>query len=260
MDGVPGTLEGGQVSDRDRLITEQIEYYRAAASEYDQWWLRLGYQDLESSLGTRWTAEVGQLVGIIRSLGSIGRVLEIAGGTGNFTRLLERHAEALTVIDSSPEALEISKRKLGKAGCDVEFLVCDVFDWHPLQRYDLVFFSFWLSHVPAGEFSSFWSTVREALAPGGRVVLIDNLKPLDKVAAAFRQETGSPTESDTLHKAELAFEGVTIRELSDGRRFRIVKRFWAKEQLARELRALGWDARIETTGQAFLWGIATPHR
>jgi hypothetical protein len=33
---------------------------------------------------------------------------------------------------------------------------------------------FWLSHVPAGRFESFWSLVADCLKPGGRVFFADD--------------------------------------------------------------------------------------
>jgi hypothetical protein len=49
-----------------------------------------------------------------------------------------------------------------------------LFDWAPTERFDVVFFSFWLSHVPESKFQSFWNTARKALASGGRAFFIDS--------------------------------------------------------------------------------------
>jgi SAM-dependent methyltransferase len=248
------------VPDRNSLIAEQIEYYRACATEYDQWWLHLGHRNLENSFGRRWTAELDRLLDAINDFRPPGRVLEIAGGTGNFTRLLAGQPSSLTVVDSSPEALEVSKKKLGPAAAGIDYVICDVFEWSPPQTYDAIFFSFWLSHVPTDAFGRFWSMIRSALAPGGRVLFLDNLVPLGAAANEIRRETGTTAELEVPYTADIADEDVSIRELSDGRRFRIVKRFWTVDGLAAELRALGWDTRIETTGQAFVWGTAMPQR
>jgi hypothetical protein len=52
--------------------------------------------------------------------------------------------------------------------------VSDIYLWRPDTTYDVVFFSFWLSHVPRIRFGDFWSLVRSCLTPLGRVFLIDN--------------------------------------------------------------------------------------
>ncbi len=51
----------------------------------------------------------------------------------------------------------------------VTFRVADVVGWVPPQRFDTVFFAFWLSHVPAAAFGRFWSVVRGALAGPGEL-------------------------------------------------------------------------------------------
>jgi hypothetical protein len=41
----------------------------------------------------------------------------------------------------------------------VRFVAADLFTWTPDRRYDVVFFGFWLSHVPAERFASFSRTL-----------------------------------------------------------------------------------------------------
>jgi hypothetical protein len=43
------------------------------------------------------------------------------------------------------------------------------FTWRPKERFDLVFFGFWLSHIPPQLFESFWRLVADSIKPGGRV-------------------------------------------------------------------------------------------
>jgi 2-polyprenyl-3-methyl-5-hydroxy-6-metoxy-1,4-benzoquinol methylase len=87
-------------------------------------------------------------------------------------KVLARTADHLTVVDASPETLELNRARVQRS--DVQFVIADIFDWQPDRRYDVVFVSFWLSHVPRPRFSSFWSLVRSCLQPGGRMFLIDN--------------------------------------------------------------------------------------
>jgi hypothetical protein len=49
-----------------------------------------------------------------------------------------------------------------------------------------------------------------------------------------------------------------LREVDDGRRFRIVKVFHGAEQLTGELAALGWSARIRPAQESFIVGVAEP--
>jgi hypothetical protein len=54
------------------------------------------------------------------------------------------------------------------------FILADLFAWRPERRYDVVFFGFWLSHVPLERFAEFWALVDECLAPHGRVLFVDD--------------------------------------------------------------------------------------
>ena len=56
----------------------------------------------------------------------------------------------------------------------MNYVVADLFDWQGNSHYDVVFFSFWLSHVPRSRFGEFWSLVASWLTPSGRAFLIDN--------------------------------------------------------------------------------------
>ena len=67
--------------------------------------------------------------------------------------------------------LAVARRRLGDT--PVTLVETDLFDWRPDDQYDTVFYAFWLSHVPPGRFWSFWETVRDALAAGGRVLFVD---------------------------------------------------------------------------------------
>jgi ubiquinone/menaquinone biosynthesis C-methylase UbiE len=100
-----------------------------------------------------------------------GDVLELAAGTGNWTRQLVRSADRVTAVDAAPEVLDLNRAKLDGA---VDYVVADVFTWEPPRAFDVCFFGFWLSHVPSGHFAAFWQLVARALKPDGRVFLVDN--------------------------------------------------------------------------------------
>jgi ubiquinone/menaquinone biosynthesis C-methylase UbiE len=108
---------------------------------------------------------------LIDTLHPTGDVLELARGTGVFTRELVRHARSVTAVDASPRMLAINRVSI--ADPKVTYVRADLFTWVPDRVYDVVFFGFWLSHVPPSGFASFWSLVRSCLAPQGRVMFVD---------------------------------------------------------------------------------------
>src|SRR5215470_7266425 len=159
----------------ERILRDQIDYYRARAGEYDEWWFRTGRYDRGPEWNTRWRADVGEVEGAVErwlEARHPQNALELACGTGLFTRLLASRVGRLTAVDASPEVLAINRGRV-EAG-NVEYVQADLFAWQPRERYDALFFSFWLSHVPDDRFAPFWNLVAAALAPGGAVYLVDS--------------------------------------------------------------------------------------
>lgn len=233
------------MSSNDRLIEEQIAYYRNRAGEYDEWFLRQGRYDRGPELNARWFAEVEQVARTLDAFAPAGDVLELASGTGLWTQRLAQTARTVTAVDSAPEVNAINHDRLHDrlGGAPVRFIVGDLFRWEPDRQYDTIFFSHWLSHVPTERLESFWRMVRAALAPGGRVFFVD--ARYDETSTAKDHELEGP-----------AAQAVT-RRLNDGQEYRIVKVFYRPEDLVQRLAAWGWQARIEQTPTYFYYGVAS---
>jgi len=169
-------------------------------------------------------------------------VLEIACGTGLWTRHLVRYADAITALDASPEMIAINRARLGDER--VRYVLTDIYAWQPDERYDAVFFGFWLSHVPPARFRAFWELVRACLAPGGRVFLVDSLYSESSVARDHGLEGREATAA--------------LRRLNDGREFRVVKVFYEPAELAARLGTLDWQAEVRGTANYFPYGWAAP--
>jgi hypothetical protein len=107
---------------------------------------------------------------------------------------------------------------------------------HPTRRYDVVFFGFWISHVPLERFEEFWHLVESCLTPGGRVFFADD-------AHRTPEELIEGEGSSTIE-----------RRLSDGSAHRIVKVPHTAATLEERLRALGWDMTVTQTSGPFYWG------
>jgi 2-polyprenyl-3-methyl-5-hydroxy-6-metoxy-1,4-benzoquinol methylase len=223
------------------ILKEQIAYYRARAGEYEDWFFRRGRYDRGPTANQAWEAEAEQLVVALDEFAPTGRVLELACGTGLFTRHLLRHAGSITAVDASPEVLEINRQQCGEQR--IRFVQANLFEWLPKETYDVVFFSFWLSHVPPDRFASFWEKVRSAVAPNGRVFLIDSLY--------------NPTSTAADHQLR-GEDAITVtRRLDDGRKYEIVKVFYRPVDLEAKLGTLGWKASMKATTNYFLYGSAT---
>ena len=225
------------------ILQDQIAYYRARAGEYDQWWFRTGRYDRGPEFNAQWHAETAAVESALAAWLAARRpahVLELACGTGLFTRLIAPRVERLTAVDASPEVIAINRARVG-AG-NVDYHEADIFAWRPTQRYDVVFFSFWLSHVPDERFAAFWSLVGASLSRDGAAYLIDS---------AF--DPTSTAKDHVLHGREA---GIVTRKLNDGREYKIVKLFYEPGVLAAKLEPLGWRAQLSQTARYFIHGEA----
>jgi demethylmenaquinone methyltransferase/2-methoxy-6-polyprenyl-1,4-benzoquinol methylase len=183
---------------------------------------------MEPDALARWWDDVAEADAALEAFAPRGAVLELAAGTGIWTRKLVRMAERVVAVDANPEPLALNTD-------EAEHVVADIFEWRSPEAFDVVFFSFWLSHVPEERFDEFWRTVRAALAPGGRVFLVDS-GPIEKEPGDDRQ----------------------VRQLSDGREFRIVKKFWRPEALGERVRPLGFELDLRLTANGnFLYGFGS---
>ena len=223
------------------VLREQIDYYRRRADEYDEWFVRQGRYDRGPELNRQWFAEVDDVIRALDVFAPTGRVLELACGTGLWTERLGRYADTITAVDASPEVLALNRARVGETR--VRHVEADLFSWQPDAAYDVVFFSFWLSHVPPERFTSFWELVRSCLAPGGRVFFIDSL--YDATSMAIDHRPVGPTDT------------TMTRRLNDGQEFRIVKVFYPPDDLASRLRTLGWRVDVCATAHYFLHGAGS---
>ncbi len=219
---VGGTAMNAEARDGEGLLAEQIEYYRAVAEHYFD-----GRLDEPGGEG---------LAAAVEAFAPAGDVLELACGPGTWTPQLLRHAATVTAVDASPEMLALAGDRVAEDLDRVRFVVADLFSWRPERRYDVVFFGFWISHVPWERFTDFWGRVERSLAPGGRVLFLDD---------AYRTE-------DELIEGEAS--STIQRRLRDGTAHRAVKVPHTPEGLERKLAPLGWDIRVHRTAGPFYWG------
>ena len=226
----------------EELLAEQRSYYQARALEYDEWWQRRGRYDRGEEKLLEWQRQVAVVDDALTSFGPKGSVLELAGGTGWWTEGLARTADRLTVVDSSPEVLALNQKRVGRP--EVNYVVADLFDWHADSHYDVVFFSFWLSHVPRSRFGEFWSLLHSCLAPSGRAFLIDN-------------RNDSQPESTVKDPFVIKYEtDLHLRRLRDGSEYRVVSVMYEPGELQSLIEAEGWKAEMQAT-RWFIFGSAS---
>jgi ubiquinone/menaquinone biosynthesis C-methylase UbiE len=210
------------------ILDQQMTYYRKRAQEYDE--------------TTGQTEEIQRAFVRARELlqqhAPWEQMLELACGTGTWTRALLPLGRVLTAIDASPEMLSLARQKMGNAF--VQFQRADLFQWQPRQLYDLVFFANWLSHVPPPRLEAFLGTVTRAVRPGGSLVMVDQYSPLPEDREIIVQD---------------AEEGAIYanRSLLNGQTFTIVKVFYDMQFIEHLLDSLGFVITIQKLDNIFFF-------
>ena len=175
-------------------------YYDARAPEYDDWWLSTGRAAQRDRPG--WDEEVAHLLDVIRALPP-ARVLDVACGTAFLTRHLRGE---VTALDQSARMVAIARERLPKAhvvqGDAVPLPFAD-------GEFERLFTGHFYGHLLEGEREAF---LAEARRVAGELVVVDSAR-----------------------RADVPDERWEERELDDGSRYRVYKRWFTGAGLAAEL-------------------------
>lgn len=211
------------------------EYYRARASEYEQ----IYYRDdpvRQSELDN----EAERLARLAEGRG----VLELACGTGYWTRVMSRTASRIVASDIAPEALVEAGKKIYE--CDVNFIQADMFT-HSFGEadFDLVALGFWFSHQPRQEYGRLFDVLTRPLKKDGLIWMMDNNPPA---------ESPLPTS----HQIDDHGNNYKQRTLSNGRTYLVLKNYFSQDELVEVLRG-SFDIR-SVVHNRFYWSVVLAGR
>jgi len=184
---------------------EMRAYYAARAPYYDSVYLKPERHE-----------DIAFLASHIPSRLKNRSVLEVACGTGYWTQHIAPAARRLVATDGTAEPLDFARFRPGTN--DVLFFQADAYELPPhLGVFDGAFAGLWFSHVPIGARNAFLASLHLRLAPGARVLLLDN---------------GSAQLRD-FPISEVDAEGNTYqsRTLQDGSTHRVLKNFPSRAEL-----------------------------
>lgn len=202
-------------------------YYASRAHEYDKVYLKperqVDLRTIEQWLPPNFAG---------------ARVLEVACGTGYWTKFIAPVASEILAIDSAPETMNIAKGRVTVG--NVEFQVGDAYALPQHEvKFEAAFAGFWYSHIPIKRQREFLQGLNASLKPSAKVVLLDN-----------RYVEGSSsliTEQDD--------EGNTYqtRTLGNGSKHRVLKNFPTEAELKDLLHGLGTS--ITFTTWQYYWAL-----
>jgi demethylmenaquinone methyltransferase/2-methoxy-6-polyprenyl-1,4-benzoquinol methylase len=192
------------------MNTDIKEYYAQRAREYEEIYRRPERRD--------------DLVLMEREAAALfaGRdVLEIACGTGYWTRFIARSARSVVAVDCNRHVLSVAREKK-YGGRPVLFLESDAYSLSNVEGlFSGAFLGFWWSHIPKSKLGAFLETLHSRLADDARVAVFDN----------------SYVEGNSTPISRTDAEGNTyqLRELKDGSSHEVLKNFPGENDLREEL-------------------------
>ena len=192
------------------LRESQIEFYHKLAPDYDR---QVNAEAIEENARYR---------GLFPTGAAFHRGLDLGCGTGNWTRGLLEVCDQVLAVDASPDMIAKASEKLGERGID--YRVVDILAFPDLGTFDVVFSTFWVSHVPLELHDDFWAWVARSLEIGGEVIFQDSMA----------QGPGG---------------GGDCRRLPSGETFRIVKNAYDFDRLLEVMSSHGLAGTITMTSK-----------
>lgn len=194
------------------------------------------YEDGYSRDDEVFQAEITQIKEEVQSLFRGRKVLEIACGTGVWTRVLASVAKHVTATDISSEVLaEARKKNFDPAR--VSLIKADAYDLSTVPgQFNAGMAGFWFSHVPKSRISEFLTGFHMKLGKGSLVFLCDN---------TFEEGRGGKLvrgKEDTF----------TIRELPDKSQHKVLKNYYDEPALRTLFSPLSRNLTIHA-GKWFWW-------
>jgi len=211
------------------LIDDVIRYYAERAPVYDE---TAGFTDLEAEKLRATLKKRYQSIFHGRN------VLEIACGSGYWTKVIGKVAKSVLATDINPSLISTAKDRC-KHLPNIRFQIVDAYTLNGVTgNFDAAFGNGWWSHIPKANLQDFLSALHGKLNPGALVMFVDQL-PYD---GFFRKQDN---EGNILEQ----------RILPDSRSFMIVKNFPTEQEIKDSLVNIADDIRYTERPEEKSWQI-----
>jgi SAM-dependent methyltransferase len=191
------------------LADEVTRYYAARAPMYDE---TAGFTDPEAEQLRK------PVKSRYREIFKGHSVLEIACGTGYWTKVIGEVAESVLAVDINPSVIDIARSRC-KHLANVTFQIADAYTLNDIPPgFSAAIGIWWWSHMPKARINAFLTTLHSKLSPGAPVLFADHIP-------YKRNIIQSASDEDSLEE----------RLLPDGRSFMVIKNFTTENEVVHAL-------------------------
>jgi len=209
-----------------------IEYYAKRAAEYEKIYQK---PERQKDLATLRKLLQEQLAG--------EDVLEAACGTGYWTQVVAKTANSILATDINEEVLQIARLK-DYFGRKVVFEKRDAFQLSTMKgHFTAGLAAFWWSHLKKSEVTRFLWEFHQALAPGSKVVFLDN-----------KYVSGSSTPISRTDEAGNTYQ---LRRLDNGTEYEVLKNFPDESELRKAVNGRADDIQFISLTYYWIFGYRT---
>lgn len=206
-----------------------IEYYQKRAAEYEKVYFR---DNPERQV------ELAALYALSQETLANRKVLDIACGTGFWTRIVADKAESMIGLDINPATLTIALAK--KYSCPAEFILGDIFHLPVLpQECDAVLATYILSHIKRQDIEPLGGLLRAVVPSGSPIFLCDNNLICEMIPDLIWDEQH--------------IDSYKLRRLENGEEFLILKNYFEKDELVSRLET--WGRITEIVYKEYYWAV-----
>jgi SAM-dependent methyltransferase len=194
-----------------KKIEKDIElYYADRAYEYNKTFLRPERQK-----------DIKKLHKMLKTLLSTHKVLEVACGTGYWTKTIASVSKFVTAVDINEKVLQVAKSR-DIPSEKVIFIQDDVYSLNKIKdHFSAGFAGSWWSHILKSKLKEFLTLFHSKLHSNALVVFLDNRHAERNSTPISRIDSDGNTYQ--------------IRKLEDGREYEILKNFPTKQEILKTL-------------------------
>lgn len=208
-----------------KAIQDTQKFYSAIASFYDQ---HAGYAEpVDKELKERRR----KIMIRHRRYMKGHAVLEIACGTGFWTRVIAKTARSVLATDGSKKMISVARENLIKCK-NVECKLSDAYSLKNIRnRFPAAYAHWWWSHMPKTRIRSFLVNLHKKLKPGAFVFFGDHLPHY-----TYRK-------TKVVHNKD--GDRIEVRKFDNGRKYYVIKNFPTQSEIKQCLAGIARDIKFK---------------